>query len=607
MPTYNQSSYIRRAIISLFDQTYSHWELIIINDGCTDCTEEFIEEFLTYPKITYIKNIENQGLGYAINQGLNAAKYAYIAYLPSDDYYYENHLKIISEEFERSADIVLTYTIINSDIKDSLIDYEKRYFHGLPDKQSLQLVQTAHKKTSDRWVVRSEWVSADLFDLFWQKLTDKGLFTAIKENTVYWTNHPNQHYKLVSEDFNGGLNIYRSYYKVKKPIKIKVSKYKFINEEELYKDYRAIKVSHPEEKPLKILIVGELAYNPERICAFEEYGHTMYGLWISKPTYSFSTVGHLPFGNVIDISYENWEQKVREIHPDIIYATLNYGVIPLAHEVLQRKLNIPFIWHFKESPFFCQQSGTWDKLIDLYCNADGKIYLNPELQTWYEQFFPSGRLSFIMDGDLPKKDFFTDNFSPLLSEEDGEIHTVVPGRMIGILMPELIQLAKNGIHIHSYNENYHKRSEQYNRMALKTAPDHFHLHPHCPIDKWAEEFSKYNAGWLHCFNSTNKGHIRNAGWDDLNMPARMNTLAVAGLPIIQKRNSGHIVAMRSYIENKGMGIFFDTFEELATQLRNKELMASIRRQVIKQRFAFSFDYYVPELIEFFRKVIQQKK
>jgi glycosyltransferase involved in cell wall biosynthesis len=46
MPVYNQASFIRRAIQSLISQTYTDWELIIINDGSTDETELFIADFL---------------------------------------------------------------------------------------------------------------------------------------------------------------------------------------------------------------------------------------------------------------------------------------------------------------------------------------------------------------------------------------------------------------------------------------------------------------------------------------------------------------------------------------------------------------------------------
>ena len=607
MPTYNQATYIRRAIASLFSQKCKDWELIIVNDGCTDQTEELIAEYLVDERIRYIKNKINKGLGYALNQGLDASKNDYIAYLPSDDYYYENHLEVMKQEFEKSENIVLVFSKMRSDIKDSLCyEIKRKVTDRFFKDYCLQLVQTCHKKTIDRWVKRDEWVSENLFDLYWRKLVKKGIFTFVDEETSHWTCHAYQHHKLASEKFNGGLNKYRSYYKIQEPIKMKISESKFIDEEDMYRNYRSLKVLHHEEKPLKILIVGELAYNPERICAFEEYGHQLYGLWWPEPLHCFNTVGRLPFGNVIDIPYNEWEKRVDEINPDIIYATLNWGIIPLAYEVMTKKTEIPFVWHFKESPFYCRTKKTWNKLIELYHRADGKIYLNPELKSWYEQFIPETGLSFFLDGDLLKKEFLSNDFSPRLSDKDGEIHTVVPGRMIGIFQDELIQLAKNGIHIHSYNENYHFKSDPYNKIALKAAAGYFHLHPYCASDRWVKEFSQYDAGWLHCFDSQNYGVLSNVGWDDLNMPARMNTLAASGLPMIQKRNAGHIVAMKSYIEKMDIGIFFDTFEELAEQLKDKDRMAVLRDNVINNRLAFTLDYYMPELIDFFRKVIKMK-
>lgn len=55
MPVYNQASFIRRAIASLMMQTYSGFELIIINDGSTDCTEQFITDYLEDKRVAYIK------------------------------------------------------------------------------------------------------------------------------------------------------------------------------------------------------------------------------------------------------------------------------------------------------------------------------------------------------------------------------------------------------------------------------------------------------------------------------------------------------------------------------------------------------------------------
>ena len=105
MPTYNQASFIRRAILSLHKQTYPNWELIIINDGCTDETEIFISDFLVDERVVYIKNETNQGLGYALNQGLEIAKYDLLAYLPSDDYYFENHVETIKSSFDGDDDV----------------------------------------------------------------------------------------------------------------------------------------------------------------------------------------------------------------------------------------------------------------------------------------------------------------------------------------------------------------------------------------------------------------------------------------------------------------------------------------------------------------------
>jgi hypothetical protein len=91
------------------------------------------------------------------------------------------------------------------------------------------------------------------------------------------------------------------------------------------------------------------------------------------------------------------------------------------------------------------------------------------------------------------------------------------------------------------------------------------------------------------------------------MPARMNTLAAAGLPVIQKKNKQHIVAMKSRIEANNLGVFFDTYEELAVLLKDSANMRNIRENVLKHRYSFCFDYYIRDLTDFFRKVIKTKK
>ena len=604
MPTYNQSAFIRRAIRSVLVQTYSNWELIIINDGCTDDTEDYIKDYLADSRIRYMKNPENKGIGYAINQGLDIAQYDHIAYLPSDDYYYDCHLNCIKNAFEKSEDIFLVRTTASSKVRDSFLKEEKTITNGLFDRYCLQLVQTSHRKTSERWRTRDEWVTNDYFDLFWRNLVDKGEFVMIEDTTCYWTNHPQQYHKLVSETYKGGLNIYRQYYNIKQPIKMKVSSLKFIDEEKQYNSFLIHRTISHSDSPLKILILGELGYNGERILAFEERGHKLYGLWTKRPEFSFSGVGPMPFGNITDINYEKWASEIKEIKPDIIYATQSSEVVPLAYAVHKQFPDIPFILHIKEGPFKSIRSGTWSKLIELLNNSDGAVFINQEIKSWYEQFMPEKKSYIIVDGDMPKIDCFTDEFSPLLSEQDGEVHTVCPGRIVGVTQDNVLTLANHGVHVHLYIENYYKDSKKTKNNLMS---DYFHVHQNCTAGQWVKEFSKYDAGWLHCFDSQNDEKIEKFNWDDMNIPSRLNTLAAAGLPMITKRNAGHTVVMRSVVEKYDMGVLFDDFNELAVLLKDKARLKKMRENVLKNRYVFSFDYHVDNLIDFFREVVETKK
>ena len=359
---------------------------------------------------------------------------------------------------------------------------------------------------------------------------------------------------------------------------------------------------------MKILLVGELSYNPERIHVLEKNGCELYGLWVNNP-YSYTSVGPFPFGHVKTVPYENRHTAIQQINPDIIYAQLNSIAVPLAHEVLRNKGAIPMIWHCKEEPYDCMKRGYWDQLIDLYSCSEGKIYINPEIKAWYEIFIerdPTG-LSLIMDGDMPPKAYFTDRFSPKISTADGAFHTVTPGRVVGINQDEMRQLAANNIHVHLYTHSIFNRKNDFIEYMQKAAPSHFHLHNQCHASNWVEEFSRYDAGWLHSFRSENEGDLMRAAWNDLNMPARMNTLAAAGLPMIQYDNTGHIVATQEHIKKINGGIFYKDANDLRMQLADRQLMKVLSNNILENRFRFCFDEYVPELLDFFHQVIDRTK
>ncbi len=84
MPVYNCSAYLREAIDSILNQTFTAFEFIIINDGSTDESEAVI---LSYHdrRIVYVKNDGNRGLVYTLNLGLEMAKGKLIARMDGDD------------------------------------------------------------------------------------------------------------------------------------------------------------------------------------------------------------------------------------------------------------------------------------------------------------------------------------------------------------------------------------------------------------------------------------------------------------------------------------------------------------------------------------------
>ena len=87
VPVYNVEKYLEKCLNSLVNQTLENIEIIIVNDGTKDNSEEIIKKFMEkYPqKIVYLKK-ENGGLSDARNYGMPYAKGEYIAFLDSDDY-----------------------------------------------------------------------------------------------------------------------------------------------------------------------------------------------------------------------------------------------------------------------------------------------------------------------------------------------------------------------------------------------------------------------------------------------------------------------------------------------------------------------------------------
>lgn len=108
VPVYNSETYIEECLKSILKQTYSNFEIVVVNDGSTDSSEEII---LSLQKenpntIKYVKQ-ENSGVGQARNTGITNALGDYIVFVDSDDRIKEDYIETLVSEIEnKKQDIV---------------------------------------------------------------------------------------------------------------------------------------------------------------------------------------------------------------------------------------------------------------------------------------------------------------------------------------------------------------------------------------------------------------------------------------------------------------------------------------------------------------------
>lgn len=115
MPAYNSSKTIRRSIESVINQTYTDWELLIVDDGSTDITHNIVEEYQNDDcKIRYVFQ-SNKGPGIARNNGISKAYGEYICFLDSDDYWDVDFLSLVNHEIEYKKADVVYYDFIHED------------------------------------------------------------------------------------------------------------------------------------------------------------------------------------------------------------------------------------------------------------------------------------------------------------------------------------------------------------------------------------------------------------------------------------------------------------------------------------------------------------
>ena len=160
VPAYNVEKYIKTCLDSLINQTYSNFEVIVINDGSTDQTEKMLNEYESNPKIQIFSQ-ENGGLSAARNRGIKLANGELVCFIDSDDSVKSDYLgKLAAPFFEDSA---VDITVCGYQEK-----FEKSEINHALKSQKI----TGRQATKDLLIKQQD------FDvLAWNKLYRKKLFS----------------------------------------------------------------------------------------------------------------------------------------------------------------------------------------------------------------------------------------------------------------------------------------------------------------------------------------------------------------------------------------------------------------------------------------------
>lgn len=134
MPAYNAQKHIAESISAICKQTYTDWELIVIDDCSSDNTYQIVQQLARDDKrIVLLRTDINSGSGIARNMGIHAARGRFIAFCDSDDRWYENKLEVqLSFMLDNGYEFTTTY------YEDVDENYKPFYVVKPADGQTLQ-------------------------------------------------------------------------------------------------------------------------------------------------------------------------------------------------------------------------------------------------------------------------------------------------------------------------------------------------------------------------------------------------------------------------------------------------------------------------------------
>ena len=201
MANYNNDKYIQEAIQSVISQTYSDWELIIVDDCSTDTSIEKVKPFLSDERIKLIRLDKNKGVGYAKRIGCKNATNDILGILDPDDKLAEQTLEIIARYYKENIEIGFIYTNMwncDSELENCYISRENL---EIPEKTSIYNPIISAFRTFKK----SVYLRTLGFDSHLKSAVDKDIIYKLEEVTSFkFVNQPLYYYRHHSNGISQG-------------------------------------------------------------------------------------------------------------------------------------------------------------------------------------------------------------------------------------------------------------------------------------------------------------------------------------------------------------------------------------------------------------------
>ena len=194
MPTYNDAHYLEKSISNILSQTYDNFELIIVNDGSTDNTEDIILNTCKKDKrVKYFKK-ENGGTGSALNFGFEHANGEFGTWISSDDSKVDSFLEDLVVFMKKNRDIEFVCSSFRSDYLNLTVRaYEK--INGVLNRYTIAEQNNHTGKETGEWFIVDDWAELNTYScmlgvcfMFTMRLKNKmGPYLKIPGEDYYMT------------------------------------------------------------------------------------------------------------------------------------------------------------------------------------------------------------------------------------------------------------------------------------------------------------------------------------------------------------------------------------------------------------------------------------